>query len=62
MFLGSKVRPVLGADNLTANYEAVVYTSDAQLAARGQDSARGFYLLQPPPSLRFILKNLNFTT
>jgi hypothetical protein len=26
MFLGSKVRPVRGADNLTAVYEPIVYT------------------------------------
>jgi hypothetical protein len=26
MVLGSKVRPVRGADNLTAIYEAIVYT------------------------------------
>jgi hypothetical protein len=26
LFLGSKVRPVRGADNLTANYEPIVWT------------------------------------
>jgi hypothetical protein len=34
MFLGSKVRPLRGADNLTAIYEPIVYISDGQLAAR----------------------------
>jgi hypothetical protein len=35
MFLGSKVRLVCGADNLTTIYEPIVSTSDGQLEARG---------------------------
>jgi hypothetical protein len=53
MFQGSEVPLVRGADNLTAIYELIVKTSDVKWR---------LHLLRPSPSLRFILKNLNFTT